>query len=93
MNTVSTAGGSWRPLLWLAIAVVLLFPLVAMQVTDEVRWTATDFAAAAVLLGGGALLFEVAARRLPTVRARWIAGGAIALVVALVWAEGAVGIV
>jgi len=93
MSTVSIARGSWRPLLWLAIAVVLLFPLVAMQVTDEVRWTATDFAAAAVLLGGGALLFELAARRLPTVRARWIAAGAIALVVALVWAEGAVGIV
>jgi len=37
MNTVSIARGSWRPLLWLAIAVVLLFPLVAMQVTDEVR--------------------------------------------------------
>ena len=85
--------GSWRPLLWLAIAVALLFPLVAMQVTEEVRWTATDFAAAAVLLGGGALLFEIASRQLPTVRARWIAAGAIALVVALVWAEGAVGIV
>jgi peptidoglycan/LPS O-acetylase OafA/YrhL len=93
MNPLSMTPGSWRPLLWLAIAVVLLFPLVAMQVTDEVRWTATDFAAATVLLGGGALLFEVAARRLPTVRVRWIAGGAIALVVALVWAEGAVGIV
>jgi len=39
------------------------------------------------------LLFEIASRRLPTVRARWIAAGAIALVVALVWAEGAVGIV
>ena len=93
MDIVSTGRTAWHPLLWIAVAAALLAPLAAMQLTDEVRWTASDFAAAAALLGGGALLFEIAARRLPTARARWIAGGAIALVVALVWAEGAVGIV
>lgn len=92
MDIVSTGRTAWHPLQWIAIAAALLAPLVAMQFTEEVRWTASDFAAAAALLGGGALLFEIASRRLPTARARWIAGGAIALVVALVWAEGAVGI-
>ncbi|MEO0786834.1 MAG: hypothetical protein AAFY10_14155 [Pseudomonadota bacterium] len=36
---------------------VLLIPLVAMSFTDEVNWSATDFLAGAVLLGGtGAII-------------------------------------
>ena len=74
-NTESGGGrrwSRWRIAAWAAAALILLLPLVAMQFTEEVRWTASDFAAAAALLGGGALLFEIASRRLPTARARWI---------------------
>jgi len=48
----------------LATAFILLLPLVAMQVTEEVDWGVFDFVAAGALLGGGGLLLhEIAARR------------------------------
>jgi hypothetical protein len=47
----------------LATALILLLPLVAMQITDEVDWALADFAFAGALLGGTGLLLELAARR------------------------------
>lgn len=72
---------------------LLLVPLVAMQFTHEVTWTAFDFAAAAALLIGTGLLYEVALRLLHTRRARIAAGAVLAGGLLLVWAELAVGIV
>ena len=76
---------------WSVVALLLLAPLVAMAFTDEVNWTPFDFAAAAVLLGGGMLAYEVLAPRLRP-GARAMAGAAIGAAVAVVWAQGAVGI-
>lgn len=47
----------------LATAFILLLPLVAMQITDEVDWGVADFVFAGVLLGGTGLLLELAARK------------------------------
>jgi hypothetical protein len=47
----------------LVTAFILLLPLVAMQITDEVDWTVTDFAIAGALVGGTGLLLERAARK------------------------------
>jgi hypothetical protein len=47
----------------LATACVLIVPLVAMQITDEVDWGVADFVIAGVLLGGTGLLLELAARK------------------------------
>jgi drug/metabolite transporter (DMT)-like permease len=47
----------------LATACVLLVPLVAMQITDEVDWGVADFVLAGVLLGGTGLVLELAARK------------------------------
>jgi drug/metabolite transporter (DMT)-like permease len=48
----------------LATSFILLLPLVAMQITDEVDWGLADFAFAGALLGGtGLLLQELAARK------------------------------
>jgi hypothetical protein len=44
-------------------AFILLLPLVAMQITDEVDWGLADFVFAGVLLGGTGLLLELAARK------------------------------
>lgn len=83
---------SWRVALGAAIAALLLAPLVAMQFTDEVRWTPFDFTVAGGLLVGAPLIYEVAARFVTTPRRRMMIGGALVLLVLLVWAEGAVGI-
>lgn len=79
-----------RTVRWSIVALLLIAPLVAMQFTDAVAWTAFDFAAAAVLLVGGMLAYEVIAARLP--RARVFAGATIGAMVAVVWAEAAVGL-
>jgi hypothetical protein len=47
----------------LATACILLVPLVAMQITDEVDWGLADFVIAGALLGGTGLLLELAARK------------------------------
>lgn len=77
----------------LATASILMLPLVAMQLTDEVVWTAADFAAAGALLFGAGLAFALAARRARHAAYRSAAGIAIAAVLALVWAAAAVGVV
>jgi hypothetical protein len=47
----------------LVTAFILLLPLVAMQMTDEVDWGLADFVAAGVLLGGAGLLLELAVKK------------------------------
>ena len=82
----------WHPLLWIAIAVLLLLPLLAMQFTDEVNWTGYDFVAMSILLIGAGAIYEIAVRRTAARRYRLFIGAAILAVVLLIWAEGAVGI-
>jgi hypothetical protein len=64
-----------------ATAFILLLPLAAMQITDEVDWGLADFVVAGVLLGGTGLLLELAVRRPGNVAYR---GAAIAIGVAAV---------
>ena len=46
------------------ITVLLCIPLVAMQFTNEVNWTFSDFAIAGGLLLGTGLLIETVARNI-----------------------------
>ncbi|HZX27520.1 MAG TPA: hypothetical protein VFF16_10645 [Telluria sp.] len=76
----------------IATACVLLVPLVAMQFTDEVVWTASDFFAAAILLLGSGFTYVFMARKLGTKRQRIVLGAVVALALLYLWAELAVGI-
>jgi hypothetical protein len=86
-------GNRWRIALWSVAALILLMPLIAMQFTDEVAWTAFDFVFAGALLLGVGLTFELAASRTGSITYR--AGVAVALLAALliIWSAGAVGII
>jgi hypothetical protein len=66
----------------LATAFILLLPLVAMQLTDEVDWGVADFVFAGALLGGTGLLLERAVRKPASLayRAGAVAIGAAAIV-------------
>lgn len=71
---------------------ILLIPLVAMQLSEEVQWELPDFIVIGVLLFGAGLAYELVAARLHSSNQRFIVGMAILLVVMYVWAELAVGI-
>lgn len=49
----------WRVIMWLAIALLLVMPLIAMQFTNAVAWSVGDFIIAAVLLIGAGTLYEI----------------------------------
>ena len=86
-------GNRLRVAIWGLAAGLFLLPLVAMQFTDEVNWTAFDF-----VFWGGMLLvacgvYEVATRISPS---RWYRAGVGAAVVGgflVVWVNGAVGMI
>jgi hypothetical protein len=82
----------WRRAAWAAAALILLAPLVAMQFTDEVNWTVSDFVFAGALLFGSLGAYELAARRAGNTAYRAAVGVALAAAVLLLWGNGAVGI-
>lgn len=73
-------------------AAILMLPLLAMQFTREVNWTASDFVVAAVLLSVTGLALELAVGKLASMRQRTLWVAAIGLAFAYFWAELAVGI-
>lgn len=77
----------------LAAAFILMLPLVAMQVTDQVVWDLADFAVAGALLVGTGLLYELAARKAGHSAYRAAVGVALAAALLLVWINLAVGII
>ncbi|TXF77597.1 hypothetical protein [Chryseobacterium sp.] len=78
--------------IFLAAAVLLSIPLIAMQFTEEVDWTASDFLIGAVLLFGTAGVIDVVLRKVKSARNRLILSVLILGILFLVWAELAVGI-
>ncbi|PRZ23407.1 hypothetical protein [Flavobacterium granuli] len=76
----------------LSATIMLLIPLIAMQFTNEVKWTSLDFIAAAILLFGAGLTLELILRKGKTTKYRIAACIALFIVLFLIWAELAVGI-
>lgn len=73
------------------VGLVLLMPWVAMQFTEDVAWSGSDFAVAAVLLFGAGLAYIAITQRVAGRRV-WVAAAVLAGL-ALVWAELAVGVI
>ncbi len=75
-------------------ALILLAPWVAMQFTDEVFWSASDFVFAGTLIFGVGCLFEFIRIRAAGNGAYKIAAGlALGTGFLLIWINGAVGII
>lgn len=75
-----------------AVAILLSIPLVAMQFTDEVNWTSSDFVIMGILLLSTGLLCEFVLRKVKGYRNRFILCAVILLILIIIWAELAVGI-
>lgn len=84
--------GKRMTLILVGTVLLLLIPLVAMQFTNEVVWTLSDFGVAGALLAGTGLAYELTTRRLRSPRSRAIASVVIIGAFLLIWAELAVGI-
>lgn len=82
----------WRIAAWATAALFLLASFVAMQLTDEVDWSAGDFVFAGVLLFGSLGAYEMAARMTGNTAYRAGVGVAIAAAFLLLWVHAAVGI-
>ena len=69
-----------------------MIPLIAMQLTDEVKWSLFDFIIMGTLLLITGLMGEVIFKRVKNSKHRLILYIIIAMIFFLVWAELAVGI-
>jgi len=74
------------------IAFILAIPLIAMQFTNEVNWTLSDFIIMGALLTVTGLAIELVTRKVKTTKGRILLTVAILIVLFLVWAELAVGL-
>lgn len=78
---------------WVAAAVLIAAPAVAMLFTSEVQWTASDFALLAGLLGAVLLPFQLALPRVRNLAALAGVGAALCTAFLIVMVNLAVGIV
>jgi hypothetical protein len=76
----------------LTVALLLLIPLVAMQFTDEVNWSLSDFVVMGFLLLGTGLMCELVMRKVNKIKYRIAICGALLAVLVIIWIELAVGI-
>ncbi|QDW24074.1 hypothetical protein FFJ24_004235 [Pedobacter sp. KBS0701] len=92
-NQETLSSGKLRMIIFLSVmACILAIPLVAMQFTNEVNWTLSDFVTAGILLLSTCLTIELVIRNLKTGKLRTITLVVILLALFLIWAELAVGI-
>lgn len=75
-----------------AVIFLLAIPFVAMQFTDEVKWTLSDFLVAATLLLGTGLLCELVLRKVNKTENRIAICAVLLVALILIWLELAVGI-
>ena len=92
MNTHAHSLGKLLLFVALITAMLLLIPLVAMQFTTGVSWTVRDFVTAAALLFGAGSSMVIVFKRVSNLFYRKLFIALIALALAVVWVELAVGI-
>ncbi len=71
---------------------ILSIPLMAMQFTKEVNWTISDFLVMGILLFTTVFTIDFVLKKFKTLKSRLILIVGIVVLLALVWAELAVGI-
>ena len=97
IETVETRGAAIERLLraafWTAGALLLIAPVIAMQLTPDVRWGGADFVMAGLLIGAVGFVFEAALRLTRSWTYRFAAGLGVAAAFLIMWANGAVGMI
>lgn len=82
-----------RPLIIVGIvAILLLIPLMAMQLTNEINWSPTDFLMAGILLTLTGFTIDFIWRKTKSNNAKLIWMVTVIVLFLLIWAEMAVGV-
>lgn len=76
----------------LAVPVLLMIPLIAMQFTDEVNWTLSDFIIMGILLLSTGVICELVIRSVKNSTYRIALCIVVLFMLFLIWAELAVGV-
>ena len=76
----------------IAVAILLLIPLIAMQFTNEINWTIFDFVVMGILLLITGLLCEFVLRKVTKTKHKIALCLVILLAFIIVWAELSVGV-
>ena len=95
-NNKLTDTALWRGIRWVVwggAAALLMLPLIAMQFTREVNWTASDFLVMGVMLGSVGVAFELALRVARSSFYMLGAGLAAGTAFLVTWSNLAVGII
>lgn len=92
IKTLSMNQNTRLTYLLLAAVTLLLIPLIAMQFTDEINWSAGDFVIMGGLLLSVAFACEFVLRKVKTTQTKILVCGTVLFVFFLIWAELAVGI-
>ena len=74
------------------VGTILLIPLIAMQLTNEVNWSLFDFIIMGAMLTITGLLGEIIFKKVKKYKHRVILYVVVAIIFLLTWAELAVGI-
>lgn len=77
----------------LAVAAILLIPLVVMQFTNEVSWSLADFVIAGVLLLSVGFSYVLLARKVYSTKKRVAIAALLMVSLVVIWIQLAVGIV
>jgi len=74
------------------ISLLLLFPFISMQFSDQVNWSIFDFLIAGFLLYGTGFLLELIFRKVTTRKKRTVLICGLFIILILIWIELAVGV-
>ena len=74
------------------VGLLLIIPLIAMQLTDEVEWSLFDFIIMGTLLLITGLMGEIISKKVKKYKHRVILYIVVIIIFFLIWAELAVGI-
>ena len=94
-KTIKTNNTAYRSALFVVLATmfILLLPLLAMQITDEVVWSVSDFVVAGVLLMGTGFTYLLVTSKADNIIYRVAAAVALMTSLLIVWTNLAVGII
>lgn len=89
---IGKRGINWRVVIWSGATLLLTVPLIAMQFSDGVNWTGSDFIFAGTMFLIAGTLFELGLRTSGNLAYRFGVGLAIAAGFLTIWVNAAVGI-